>query len=530
MQTAGSSPRGAKESRPIRLTPEILLAFSDTYLKANFDNPVRTPQAHLEWWHYACLPRAWVAIAAPRGHAKSTAITHTFVLASVCLRIKRHVLIISDTEGQAAAFLADIAKEFRENDDLRNTFGFDRLLKDNETEIILRWKDGAQTRIAAHGAQQKIRGTKWRAIRPDLIICDDLENDEAVMNEDRRIKFSNWFHNTLLPIGGSTAEIRVVGTILHEDSLLAGFMPNLIEDPECVDEGLKVWTRKKRAWLGVLYRAHPDFDDFSQLLWPEQHNEERLKMVQLAYIEKGFPEGYAQEYLNNPMGGEGAYFQEDDLLPILPEEKDRREKSPEHFLIGVDLAISKESRRAFTVFLVGGVDPNNTLRIREVIRKRMDSLEIIETFFHLHEKYKNKAAMKEDPIFLVEKENISKAIGPLLFREMDDKDMYLSLEPMPPIHDKELRARSIQGRIRAHRVEFDHDAHWWPTLKHEMVTFPRATYLDQVDAIAWVGHYMSKWATAPTPDDIADMEWEEEYEEAARDFYIGGGASRITGY
>ena len=521
--TAKSSQSGSK-----RLTPEVCLAFSDAYLKRNFDEPVATPVAHLEWWHYVCMDRQLVALAAPRGHAKSTAITHVYVMASICLRIKRHVLLISDTEGQAGMFLGNIARELRENEDLRKTFGVKRLVKDNETECIIQWTDGQYTRLAAHGAQQKIRGTNWRGVRPDLIVCDDLENDEAVLNDDRRIKFRNWFLNTLIPIGGKSAEIRVVGTILHEDSLLARLMPNTLEDPNCVITPLRTTTTSKRAWKSALYRAHPDFDDFSERLWPEQWSEERLKMFRQAYIDDGFPEGYSQEYLNNPMAAEGSYFAEEDLIPILPEELNPEYRSPEHFIIAVDLAISTDSRRAFTVFIVAGIDPAGTLRIREVVRQRIDTLDIIDMFFHLQEKYKWKSAMKEEPVFLVEKENISKAIGPVLWKMMDERGEYLTLEMMPPIKDKELRARSIQARIRAHRVEFWTEAPWFPVLKHELVTFPRSTYKDQVDALAWLGYYLASMHNAPTAQEIADHLYEEEWEEA--ETHWGGGANSITGY
>jgi len=526
VRTAENSPSGV--NAPERLTPEILLTFSDLYLKKNFDDPAPTPKAHLEWWAYCCLPRKYVAIAAPRGHAKSTAITLTFVLANICFRLKRHVLIISDTVDQAALFLGNIAAELRENEELRATFGVDRIIKDNEGEVIIRWTDGKLTRLAAYGAGQKIRGTNWRNIRPDLVVLDDMENDELVMNEDRREKFAYWVLKALLPMcSRSNADVRAVGTILHEDSWLARQMPDPFEDKGIVETPLKTYTTTDRAWLGVLYRAHPGFDDFSELLWPEGWTEEKLKLERQAYIDEGKPEGYAQEYLNNPMAEEGAYFQDDDLLPILPDEREPSTRSPEHYLIAADLAISQQSKRAYTVFAVCGIDPQGTIRVRDIIRARMDSLEICETFFWLHQKYKHKAAMNVEPVFLVEKENISKAIGPFLYREMDERGTYLNLEEMPPIHDKMMRARAIQARVRAHRVEFDHTAPWWPVLKHEMVTFPRSTYMDQVDALAWIGHYLATMQEAPDWEDIADMEYEEEWEDAFGDDF---GHNRFTGY
>lgn len=497
----------------VNLTSEILHSFSNLFLKKNFDEAVATPSAHLEWWKLVCLPREFVAIAAPRGHAKSTAISHTFVLANVCFRIKRHVLIVSDTEGQAVQFLGNIKRELRENLELRKAFSLKRFTKESETELVIEWAHGPATRIIARGAGQKIRGTNWLGIRPDLVVGDDLENDEAVLNEDRREKFRDWFYNTLVPLGSTKCIYRIVGTILHEDSLLASFMPDTIEDPNCVIGPLRIYTTTTRAWLGVLYRAHPEFDDYTSLLWPEQWTEDRLRLRRQAYIDQGYPEGYAQEYLNNPIASSAAFFQEEDLMRLDPEEQmDAITRQPEHYYVGVDLAISTKSRRAYTAMVVGGLADDGVLRIREVIRTRIDSLEIAETMFALHEKYRLLSSNQTEPIFLIETENIQKSIGPFLDREMRERGDYLAYELMPPIHDKELRARTIQARIRTGMVEFDQESPWWPALKHEMLTFPRGTYSDQVDALAWLGYYLSKMTEGATQNELDEAEWEQEQE------------------
>jgi predicted phage terminase large subunit-like protein len=397
-----------------------------------------------------------------------------------------------------------------ENQELRAAFGIKRFVKESETELVIEWEHGPMTRVIARGAGQKIRGTNWLGIRPDLVIGDDLENDEAVLNEERREKFRDWFYNTLIPLGSKRCIFRVVGTILHEDSLLASFMPDTILDLNVVIEPLRIRTTTERAWLGVLYRAHPEFNDFSSLLWPEQWSEERLLETRQAYIDQGYPEGYAQEYLNNPIASTMAYFRESDLRPLDPAEASHVTKQPETYYIGVDMAISKEARRAYTAMVVGGMANDGVLRIREVIRERIQSDEIVDYLFMLHEKYKRMSPTQAEPIFLIEKENISKAIGPFLERAMRESDTYLATEEMPPIHDKELRARPIQARVRTGMVEFDTEAPWWPSCKHELLTFPKGTYADQVDAFAWLGHHLGKMVDAKTHKEYEEDEWEAE--------------------
>ena len=144
-----------------------------------------------------------MAVAAPRGHAKSTAVTHAYVLASVLFRESDHVLIISDTDLQAIAFLSDIKMELEKNEHLQKLFEINGFEKDSEREIIVNCgSDGHTFRILAKGASGgtgKTRGLKWNNKRPNLVVCDDIENDEAVLNEERRSKFREWFHNAYPP-------------------------------------------------------------------------------------------------------------------------------------------------------------------------------------------------------------------------------------------------------------------------------------------------------------------------------------------
>ena len=183
----------------MELTADLIYGFTNSLLISRFDNPRPTPDFHLTLWEIMCSKDKKVAVAAPRGHAKSTAVTHAYVLANICFRIKKHVLIVSDTEGQAVNFLNDIKNEFCENEQLISLFDVKRLSKDTATEIIIEFNDGHNVRVIVKGSEQKVRGIKWRNTRPDLIVGDDLENDEIVMNEERRYKFMKWFYGALLP-------------------------------------------------------------------------------------------------------------------------------------------------------------------------------------------------------------------------------------------------------------------------------------------------------------------------------------------
>jgi len=438
----------------------------------------------------------FVAVAAPRGHAKSTAVTLSYVLASVLFRDHQYVIIISDTESQSSEFLNDIKMQLIENEDIRELFGVSSFIKDSETNIIVRMKDGHQFRIVAKGAGQRIRGRKWRNMRPDLIVVDDLEDDEAVESKDRREKLYHWFTNAVVPaLSKERGKIRVIGTILHMDSVLEKLL-------------------NKKQWKTKRYQAHNP--DFSEILWEQQFSKEDLEGIRASYVEDGNPSGYSQEYLNHPIDEATAYFKREDFLFYEPEDLKDKDLS---FYAAIDFAISKEARSDYTVIVVVAVDNENKLYVVSVRRGRWDAKEIIDEMFVVQQRYRPE-------IFTTEAGAIEKSLGPFLYDEMSKRGVFMNLERMTPTKDKQSRARSIQARMRQGSVYFDKEAEWYPGLETEMVRFPRDVHDDQVDALAWIGLTLDKIVPGLSQSELEDEEYEEEFGMSLWD----NGRSLTTGY
>jgi predicted phage terminase large subunit-like protein len=496
------------------LTSAEIFGFSESLLKSRYDDPVATPDFHIDLWDMCCSTYKHVAIAAPRGHAKSTAVTHAYTLAEVCFKESCYAIIVSDTEEQAVLFLEDIKMELIENELLIKTFGIRRFLKDTTTDIIVEMTDGHRFRIMAKGSEQKVRGRKWRGKRPDLIVGDDLENDEIVMNEDRRAKFRRWMNNALIPILSKNGKIRIVGTILHLDSFLERCMPALDDKEYTQFDGLKTWsTRPNPVWHSVKYQGHNE--DFSQIIWPELWPQERYEGERRRYEEDGDPEGYSQEYLNNPVDVKTSYFQKADFLDW---------KNPGEYLeyyIGGDLAISLKSQRAFTVFVVVGLNRAGRMVVVDVSRFRGDSLAIIDEIFRLTQRYNPQA-------FFLEEENIARALGPVIDQEMIRREIFIPIETCVPTQDKTQRAQAIRARMRAGAVEFDKNAEWYESFYFELITFPRGKYMDQVDAFSHIGLGLNKIVPTYTVEEQTSAAWEDEYEDSY-DMYDMG-RNKTTGY
>lgn len=474
---------------------DTILGFSAAVLGRSFDDPKPTPEFHKEMWDYCCSDHSRVAICAPRGHAKSTAVTFVYVLAMVLFRVNDYVMIVSDTESQAKEFLHNINQELKDNEDLREIFGVERFIRDNETDIIVQFRDGTQFRIIAKGSEQKLRGMLWRHKRPNLIVCDDLENDEIVMNEDRREKFRKWFFNALIPTLADKGKIRIVGTILHLDSLLE----RLLNDD---------------TWLSKRYRAHNE--DFSEILWPEKFTAEDLKKIRRSFVNQGMPDGYSQEYLNYPIDTDTAFFRAEDMLEA---DEDLLRLHGEHY-IGVDLAISEKDRSAFTAMIVAKRIHDGRVIVVDVNKGRWDSKDIIDNLFALAQRY--------DPaLVIMESEKVEKSLGPFIQEEMIRRGVFFNIERQTPTADKWQRARPIQAMMRAGQVYFRKDTEWYPDLENELLKFPKYTYQDQVDALSWIGVVLNKITEGMTEEEEAEEEYLEELEESVDIYEM---INPITGY
>jgi predicted phage terminase large subunit-like protein len=495
------------------LTADVIKGFSSSLLQKNFDEATISPACHNEWWALVTNKHPQVAISAPRGHAKSTAITLTYLLAELCFRTSSYALLVSDTITQASQFLGDLKRELSDNDSLRSLFGIKEFLKDTEDDAIILCEDGHEFRVSAKGSEQKLRGLKWKNKRPDLIVCDDLENDEIVMNKDRREKFKRWFYAALIPCKSVNGKIRVVGTILHEDSLLNNLMPKSW-DQYTFSSPLKTWSTRMNSWMAVKYKAHDE--KFAHILWESRYNREWFEAKKADFYSRGLADVYSQEYLNEPIDDSVAYFRKSDFQDMTDEDRDRKV----NYYITADLAISESEKADYSVFMVAGMDENRVLHIKNVIRDRLDGREIVDTLIALQKTY--------DPEMIgIEQMQISKSIGPFLREEMIKTGVYINIKPLEHRNkDKISRARSIQARIRAHGVRFDKSGEWYNELEDELCKFPRGRKDDQVDAFAYLGLMLDAIVEAPTQQELD----EEEYEDELRQSGSNDGRSKYTGY
>lgn len=466
-------------AKGVPLTAELVEAFAGMFLSPMYDDPVPVAPFHRECWNLYVSPRPFISIAAPRGHAKSTALTHSFILAAVLFRWESHVMLFSSTEEMAMSQLGDMSKELHENEDLIQEFQIERFVTDSKGEIVVHCRDGYEFRILARGADQRIRGIKWRGRRPGLVVLDDVEEDEQVESVERRNKFGRWVRRALIPMGRRGCRVRWHGTILHIDSMLAR-------------------TMKSASWTHRLYRAHASFDDFSSILWPEQFSEERLREVRQVFIDDNDAPGYSQEYLNDPHDNADAYIKRDWFQRMTADDYD----SPKIFGCSADFAISTKDAANRTSLTAGGMDAANLLHHIGQDVGRWDSAEIVDHLFDF-------AARHQPDVFWVEDGQIWLSLWPTIRKEMQRRGRWINFLPRKPIKDKASRGRSFQKRMRGGGCRWDMEAEWFIPMQEEILRFTaesEATLDDQFDSAALLSLGFEDLASVEAEDLMGEAE------------------------
>jgi predicted phage terminase large subunit-like protein len=229
-----------------------------------------------------------------RGHAKST---HFGVMIPMWLMIQKEkeinvMILVSKSQDMACRLLGDLQAELMHNKRFIQDYG--------EQFNSGSWTDGEFKTLngnlfIALGRGQSPRGIKDRGIRPDYVICDDIDDDELVKNQRRVNEAVNWTIEALYKtIDMGAGRFIIVGNRIGKKSILA--------DVAKMD--------------GVYHTIVNSLDKNGNPSWPEKWTREEV-LEDIAFM------GYRRaqkEHFNNPIT-EGAVFKNDwirwkNVLPL----------------------------------------------------------------------------------------------------------------------------------------------------------------------------------------------------------------------
>ena len=159
-------------------------------------------------------------VVAFRGSGKSTMVTTAYpIWAILGKQQKKFCIIFCQTRAQAKQHMMNIRTELEGNDLLKKDLGpFQEESDEWGSHSLVFRKHGARITVAS--SDQSIRGLRHNEHRPDLIICDDVEDVQSTKTREGREKTYNWLRGEVIPSGDRRTRLVIVGNLLHEDSLL----------------------------------------------------------------------------------------------------------------------------------------------------------------------------------------------------------------------------------------------------------------------------------------------------------------------
>lgn len=448
------------------------------------------------------------AIAAPRGHAKTTNFTFKDTLHAVLYQYKHYPILLSDSSEQAEGFLDDIKTELEDNPHILEDFGILKGDKVWRSSVILT-KTGIK--LEAIGSGKKIRGRRHRNWRPDLLVLDDIENDENVNTPEQRKKLKSWFDKAVSKAGDTYTDIMYIGTILHYDSLLSRVLVNptyrtkkyravlsfatntaLWEEWERIYTNLFDEDHEANAW--TFFQANEkEMLEGTQVLWEEKNPYYKLMQKRLSEGEASFN----SELQNDPIDPENADFSEEWLDYYEPELMNF--SKPNFLLVGAnDPSLGKNKKADTSTIIDLALDLNTGYMyvLGASVEKRKPDV-IIDDVIETHRRYK-RDLKKGYYKFGVETVQFQYFFKDVMAAKALEAGEYIPIEEIQSIANKELRIRSLQPFVKNKWIKFNRNH---KELIKQLTEFPMGANDDAPDGLQMaVSLAQSVRATASRPE------------------------------
>lgn len=349
------------EDKPLRL--DLVKKDFEWFLPAYFHKHLQYLTAPFQTEIIKLLrdsPAKMIVITAFRGSAKTTLVAVAYVLWAVFgIQQKKHVLIVGQTDAKARRSLMNVRRQLETNPYLRRDLGPIDEEKDQwgATSIVVK-KLGAKITAASVG--QSVRGILHDEHRPDLVICDDLEDLDSVQTQEGRNKLHAWFTGELLPVRDRNTRFVIIGNMLHEDSLMRQLQRE-------IESGLRDGE----------YREYPFFDEDGNPLWPGKYPtpesvEEEKRMV-------NDPIAWAREFLLKIVSSDDQAIRQE-WIKTYPGPPPSH--SGGYAIVGIDLAISTKQTADYTAMVAARVyGRGDNLRVYIMpnsVNKRLTSMQTID--------------------------------------------------------------------------------------------------------------------------------------------------------
>lgn len=354
------------------------VAFALIYMRAHLrdqDGRVTFAEVHYEW---ARVALSWMTRAtqpqenrhgfiAPRETGKSTWWFLILPLWAAAHGFRRFAVAFADTTAQAETHLATLKRELDTNPLLAADFPdlctparkrSGGTLADR-AGMLHQWSGFV---FAARGIDAATLGLKVGEVRPDLLVFDDVEPDEKSYSPDQMVKRLGTITDAAFPLN-IYAAVVMVGTVTMPGSITHQVV-KAAQGVEVAD-----WIRDEKIICHHHLPILQDADGTERSMWPTKWPLAWLLSVR-------HTRSFMKNYLNDPMGREGAFWTMEDftygsLGPLAT-----------RWMLVLDPAVTTKGTSDWTGWAVVACDPGRANPVDRLVdhlegRPRLPRVEVV---------------------------------------------------------------------------------------------------------------------------------------------------------
>ncbi|OGB74496.1 hypothetical protein A2V68_02675 [candidate division Kazan bacterium RBG_13_50_9] len=420
-----------------------------------------------------------LAVSAFRGAAKSVILSLSFPLWVIMGEPQaKHILIFSKTQNMVTKIFWNIKRELSGNTLLKADLGPFKSTND-------RWGGGSlllekyDARITVVSVDEGMRGIRHGEYRPDVIICDDVEDPNSTRTQEGRDKTYDWFTGDVIPAGDKNTRIMVVGNLLHEDSLM-----------------MRLKNEIGSGQRDGIFRSYPIIDDDGHIFWPGKYPdiaaiEEQKKTV-------GDEIRWAREYLLKIISNSERAIQLGWIhLWSRENPPDLNRRDFNYIAIVVDPAVSTKEQADKTAILCGAVfgrEANLQVYILpepEIVNAKLDLPTALDKLEAIHHYWISRGRAVR---IWVEGNGFQQG----LIQSLDHRN--ISVIPVNHTGDKRTRIVNAGPAIRNGTILFPQG--YETEMVNQLIGYGRERYDDMADAVAMLAEQTQSGNT-PNHDPIA---------------------------
>tara|TARA_R110000787_G_scaffold5480_2_gene20047 strand:+ start:5328 stop:6782 length:1455 start_codon:yes stop_codon:yes gene_type:complete len=402
------------------------------------------------------------AFAFPRGFGKSTYCWELLSAWNILHRKYRYIMFIGSTSTIAEDMFANVRAQLTSHPLLGAMI---KIVKNTSSKFFYQI-NGVNYFLACYGAGQQLRGKRFDAIRPELVVMDDLETTEGVRSQEQRKKMKDWLFADVLPLDVN-CRFFYIGTMLHEDCLLA----NLISEP--LDD-----ERTGQKWATMRFGVIDDLT--GEPTWPEKYDESWINTERKKYIANNMLYRFNTEYMNVAVARDDRTFDPTQIRFFNPAQLDSARNGGMDILLTVDPGIHGDGDHDPTVIMATAMDREGNLWILDVSRRHMIHHEILDEIVRMYRLWNPNncyiEAVQAQQYLVQDLEHGTWPGGDIIKCE--------------PINGKQIRLGKqriygIESLFHQRKLLVPTAPVWWVDFMDELVSFPRGKHDDMLDCVAY---------------------------------------------